>query len=62
MLGEVGEDFAVKLYVGFDESVDEFIVGETVEAGGGADLDLPEPAELAFLFTTTLELVSPGVE
>ena len=62
MLGKVGEYLAVELYFGFDEAVNELVVGETVEAGGGTNLYLPQSAGVALLFAAVIELEGPGVE
>mgnify|MGYP001591403543 CR=1 FL=1 len=61
-LGELGEDFAVKVNVGFFEAGDEAIIGNAVKSGGGADLDLPEAAEIPFLFAPVGELKTPGMK
>lgn len=48
--------------MGAFEAGDEAVVRETVLTSGGADLDLPEAAEVAFFLAAALELVGPGVE
>ena len=41
MLGEMSEDFAVYLDIGFFELIDELGVGSVIDSGSGIDLDLP---------------------
>lgn len=59
---EIGEDFAVEFDVGFLEAVDKLTVGDAVELGACADLDLPIAAEYTFLLATVLELKCPCVQ
>lgn len=60
--GEVGEDFAVKLDIGFFEPTDKFAVGKAILDRTGADFDLPVAAGVAFLLATVFELKSPGMQ
>ncbi len=60
--GEVGEDFAVQINVGFFEAVDEFAIGKTIEDGTGADLDLPETAGVAFFLSAVFKLKTPRMQ
>src|SRR5436305_14056953 len=47
--GDIGEHLAVELDACSLQSVDEVAVGQAVQAGGGADADDPDGAELALL-------------
>ena len=62
MLGEVGENLAVEFYLGFNQAVNEFVIGETVEKGSGADLYLPKTAGVTLFLEAVIELEGPGVE
>src|SRR3974390_949062 len=45
--GEIGEDLAVELDAGFLQAVDEAVVADAVQLGGGADADDPQGTVLA---------------
>ena len=62
VLGQVGEYFTVEFDVGFFEAVDKAVVGDALHASGGADLNLPEAAEVTFLFSTVVKLVRPSMK
>lgn len=62
MLGEIGENFAVEVDVGFLEVSDELVVGKSFSSGGGTNLYLPETAGKTFFLATVIELESPGMQ
>src|SRR3954469_9590309 len=47
--GDIGENLAVELDACPLQSIDEVAIGQAVQAGGGADADDPDSAELALL-------------
>jgi len=61
VFGEIREDFAVEINVGFFETGDEAVVWHAMQARGGADLDLPQPAKVTLLFAAALKGMHPGV-
>ncbi len=62
MFGEVGENFAVDLDVGFLELVDELGVGGAVDASSSVYFNLPErTAGPLFLFSIEI-LESPSMK
>ena len=62
VFGEVGEDLAVDLDIGFLELIDQLRVADAVLAGGRVDLDRPKISESPFLFLSIGELKAPGVK
>ena len=62
MPGEVGENFSVKFNMRFLEAVDKFAVREVVLFCRGANLDLPQAAELSLFLAAVVKLKRPGVE
>ena len=62
MLGQIGEDFAVEINVGFLETGDELVVRKTFGSSGGTNLDLPEATGETLLFAAVIELESPGMQ
>lgn len=61
-LGEFRENFAIKFNVGFLEASDEFAVRNPIQAGSGADLNLPQTAGVAFLLAAVGKLETPGMK
>jgi len=62
VLGEIRENLAIELDMGLGETIDELVVREAHGAGCGANLDLPQAAEDAFLFFAIVELKLPCMQ
>ena len=62
ILGEIGEDLAVKFNVRFFKLIYKFAVGKAVLSGGGVDFNLPQPAEVALFLFPVGELKRPSVK
>ena len=62
ILGEVGEDLAVKRHFFLFERGNELAVAHTFGADGGVDLHGPQAAEVPLFFLAAAEGMRPGVE
>ena len=57
---DLGQYFAVEFHLSDFQLMDELAVGQTVQAGGGVDADLPERPELSFLQSAVLIGMTAG--